>query len=233
MVARQGTLNSTSTSCANHQMQRAWCSTKFNIKVPFPNMKQPLNFSFLILIIFTSLTTTPGFVIAQNISVDIPENAQAKNFGSGWECDPGYRAANNSCVAIKVPENAYSTNTTYGRGWKCSWGYLRADDTCIVIEIPANAYLNSHGDRWECDRGYRAEREGCIMVKIPTNGYLLHTSYGPGWKCNRGYRAIRERCVALNVPKFAHIDFSGDDWECNRPYRKQQDRCELPRGRIK
>lgn len=205
----------------------------FYIKVLIMNMTQPPSFTFLCLILFMLLAIIPELVNAQNTSVEIPENAQAKRFGKGWECDPGYRANNNSCVAIKIPENAYSTNSTYGRGWKCNWGYRRADEACVVIKVPANAYLNSYGDRWECERGYRADREACVAIVVPTNGYLVQSSFGPGWKCKRGYRAVKETCVALNLPENAHIDSSGNDWECNQPYRKQQSKCDVPRGRAK
>ena len=37
----------------------------------------------------------------------IPENAEPKRFGSGWDCLSGFRKQENECVAIQVPENAF------------------------------------------------------------------------------------------------------------------------------
>ena len=109
--------------------------------------------------ILLALVATPGVVFAEVGSGGIPENAHAKAYGSGWECDRGFREVDEICAPIKVPSNAYPTNRSYGRGWECARGYQEIDDACVAVQVPSNAYLWSSGDRWKCDRGYREVNE--------------------------------------------------------------------------
>ena len=183
------------------------------------------------LIFLALLVAFSGLVFSQVRSVDFPENASAKRYGTGWECNRGYRKADHACVAVDIPANAYATDASYGRGWECSRGYRRTHQSCVVIKLPPNAYLNStRGDTWKCKRGYRPVDDECFIINVPRNGYLMGASYGPGWKCDRGERAVKEACVALQVPDNAHISISEHNWECNRPYHKQQNGCVLRRG---
>lgn len=75
------------------------------------------------LILLALLATLSGPVFAQVGSVEVPENARAKEYGYGLECDLGYRAVNKVCIAVKLPKNAYMTNSSYGSGWKCGLAY--------------------------------------------------------------------------------------------------------------
>ena len=72
--------------------------------------------STYLLIIFSLFAVTPGYVNAKNDVVDLPENATAKSYGTGWNCNVGYRKKNNACDAVIIPSNAYPTNKTYGTG---------------------------------------------------------------------------------------------------------------------
>ena len=191
-------------------------------------MRRPRNIFIHSLFFLTLLAVAPCLVLAEDGSVEIPKNARAKSFGSGWECNRGYREVNGACAAVKVPANAFPTNASYGHGWQCSRGYRQADESCAAIKIPPNAYLDASGDRWRCDRGYQSVDEACVAVKVPPNGYLTDSSYGPGWECDRGYQSVDAACVAVKVPENAHLNYSGNDWDCNQPYRKQQGRCTLP-----
>ena len=74
---------------------------------------------------------------------EIPKNAHAKSYRSGWECDQGFQEANGKCAAVQVPENAYPTDSSYGRGWGCSRGYRRSGAACAAMLRPVNAFLNS------------------------------------------------------------------------------------------
>ena len=73
----------------------------------------------------------------------VPENATAKAYGGGWECNPGYRWSNSDCVVVILPENSYLTGSSYGLGWKCSYGYKQNRDVCEFVALPANAYLSA------------------------------------------------------------------------------------------
>lgn len=165
---------------------------------------------------------------AQNSSVEMPDNASANRYGTGWFCDPGYRERNGKCRPVEVPPNAYATNKSYGRGWECNRGYQLSGGACVRIEVPPNAYLDmTSGRRWRCERGYRVRAQECVAIAVPEHGYLSGNSYDSGWKCNRGYRAVDGDCVALQLPENAHIDYSGNDWTCNPPYRRRGDGCVL------
>ena len=56
-------------------------------------------------ILFALLIAGPVF--AQGHSVGMPEHASPERYGSGWECDRGYREINGTCIAVKVPADAY------------------------------------------------------------------------------------------------------------------------------
>jgi hypothetical protein len=158
---------------------------------------------------------------SRNDSVGIPANAHAKSYGSGWECDLGFREANGKCAVVQVPANAYRIASSYGRGWECSRGYRRSGAACEAIKIPVNAFLNSYGNNWRCERGYRKIDETCVFINVPANGYLTFATYGIGWKCDRGYRAVGQACIAINVPANGYPTNSehGTGWECNRGYQ--------------
>jgi hypothetical protein len=70
-------------------------------------MRRPRTNSLHFLILLALLATAPGVVFAQVASIGMPENSHARSYGSGWECDRGYRAVDEACVAVKVPANAY------------------------------------------------------------------------------------------------------------------------------
>jgi hypothetical protein len=93
------------------------------------------------LILLAFLANRPGVALAQDGGAEIPENAHAKSYGRGWECDHGYRASDEACVAVKGPENGYLTASAYGPGWQCDRGYRAVDEACVAIKVPENGYL--------------------------------------------------------------------------------------------
>ena len=131
--------------------------------------------------------------LVRNAAAATPENAHPKSYGTGWECNPGYREANGACGAVEVPANAYPTNDSYGRGWECARGYEREGDACTLISIPSNAYLNARGDGWKCDRGYRPSSGACVAVNVPKDAHLDYS--GNDWECNRPYERQQNRCA--------------------------------------
>lgn len=159
---------------------------------------------------------------------EVPANASAKRFGSGWECDRGFRESKGACVEISVPANAFATKTSYGRGWECRHGFREIREACEAIPVPDNAYLDASGLRWNCKRGFREVDEACVAIQVPRNGYLTESTYGVGWTCERGYRATKTACQFIDLPPYAHLDYSGNDWECDKPFERKQDRCVLP-----
>lgn len=142
--------------------------------------------------------------LAQDGTGPVPENGSARSYGSGWECNLGYRVDGDDCLAIDIPEHAYATGQSYGSGWACRRGFEQVGRaSCIPIEIPENAFLESAGYDWECDRGYRRGRTSCEAVDLPENAFLsgqvhrnrldLRTRFRRGGGRLRGHRRAAER----------------------------------------
>ena len=84
----------------------------------------------LVHFILVLLAIAPGVVFAQGSSGGIPKNAHARSYGSGWECDRGYREVNKACAAIEVPENAHLDHS--GNDWDCNRPYRKRQDRCVL-----------------------------------------------------------------------------------------------------
>lgn len=167
---------------------------------------------------------------AQDGSGPIPDNAEARSFGNGWDCTLGYRLVDGDCLKLELPDNAYATGRSYGPGWACRRGFKSEDGvTCEAIFVPENAFLKSSGHGWQCERGF-AERDGrCDLIAVPANAYLDSDPYGPGWRCLRGYARKNDICVEIDVPENAHLDRSGNDWRCDRDFQLSGNECVLGR----
>lgn len=124
-------------------------------------MQRTRAISIRLWILFGLLGAVHGLVFAQGSSVEVPENAHAKSYGNGWECDRGYRAVDGTCIAVKVPANGYFVGASYGVGWKCDRGYRKVDEACVTVEVPENAHLDYSGNVWECNRPYRKQQDEC------------------------------------------------------------------------
>lgn len=137
------------------------------------------------------LVIIAGISFAQGGSMKIPENARTKNYGSGWECDRGYRQVDEICTSIKVPPNAYLNPS--GDDWKCDRGYRKVDEACIAVKVPENGYFvdSSSGPGWRCDWGYRKVDEACAKIEVPENARLNYL----GWECIRPYRQQGNGCT--------------------------------------
>ncbi len=140
-------------------------------------------------------------VFAQTIPEDTPENASARRYGEGWECNIGYRLIGDSCSAIVVPENAYETNRTRGSGWECHHGYREVEGTaCVAVLVPDGGFLDPSGERWHCLRGFVKIDDICQEVVVPENGYLVDAAFGSAWECERGFEQVGDICTAIIVP---------------------------------
>ncbi|SEO18067.1 hypothetical protein [Palleronia pelagia] len=168
-------------------------------------------------------------VLAQDGTGPMPENAEARSYGGGWNCALGYRVAGEECVTIDIPEHAYATGRSYGSGWACRRGYEEAGGTsCAAISVPDNAFLRSSGYEWQCDRGYRRDREACVPIVLPDNAYLTDDTSGFGWTCDRGFTASASDCVPIAIPEngyLTHADY-GDEWACERGFFEIDGRCD-------
>ncbi len=93
-------------------------------------------------------------------SPEIPEHAYI-TYGDSWNCERGFKRADDKCQSIKVPEHAYLTESAYGDGWKCERGFERADDECQSIKVPEQAFLTDSATSWKCERGFKREDDRC------------------------------------------------------------------------
>jgi hypothetical protein len=173
-----------------------------------------------VLVLFVLLL--PGLAATQAAMAEkIPSDAHPARYGSGWECDRGYRKADGACIAVEVPPNAHLDSRGYG--WRCDRGFWKVDATCAEIALPAHAYLRSNGNEWKCDRGFKRVDQSCVPVAVPENGYLDES--GDSWRCERGYRRSGDSCQRLDVPAEGYLGNSGGRWECTRGYEKRNGSC--------
>jgi len=171
--------------------------------------------------------TTQSF--AQSPNTLIPDNAHAKSYGEGWECDSSFRILADQCAEIVLPENAYLTNRTYGAGWECLHGFKEVEGTsCDVVFVPTNGYLDQSGSRWGCLRGFRKSGDVCGPIAVPDHAYLADDAYGADWTCDRGYEKSLEECIVIVVPENAYLNAAsyGLPWSCERGYIEQGNTCE-------
>lgn len=177
------------------------------------------------------LITSLAFpVFAQDGTGPIPQNAQARSYGGGWNCVLGYRVDGAECLTIELPENAYATGRSYGTGWECRRGYEeRGEASCAPILVPAHAFLQSYGSDWQCERGYRQDRETCVPIILPEHAFLTEDPGGTGWTCDRGFVADEDACVPVAVPENGYLTNAeyGDTWRCDRGFFEVDDRCDV------
>ena len=114
-----------------------------------------------VLTLSATVSSLSGNAFAQEGPLQVPANATARQYGSGWDCDQGYREHEGTCAVVGIPANAFPTHYPFGPGWECNRGYRAVDDVCVAIEVPENAHLNSAGDNWDCNRPYRRQASDC------------------------------------------------------------------------
>jgi len=178
------------------------------------------------LVIAVMLLSLPAF--AQTAAQPMPENASAKKYASGWECNIGFRLNDDACVAVIVPQNAYETNRSYGPGWECLHGFRSTDEaSCVAVEVPEGGYLNPSGEGWRCLRGYIKVDDTCQEIVLPANAYLADATFGSEWKCERGFEPTGDQCTAIVLPANAYLTSSGygRPWTCERGFIEQSGQC--------
>ena len=194
---------------------------------PIPAETSKVMVLFIGLIVALLLLAPPAF--AQTAAQQMPENASAKNYGDGWECDIGYRLNENACVVVIVPQNAYNTKLSYGSGWECLHGFSGTDESaCVAVEVPEGGFLDPSGERWHCLRGFAKVDDTCQEIVLPANAYLAESLYGSMWTCERGFEATDGQCTAIAVPANAYLNGSGygQPWTCERGFFEQAGLCE-------
>jgi hypothetical protein len=113
---------------------------------------------------------------AQSPNSTIPDNARARSYGSGWECNRGFRETAERCVTVDVPANAYLSPE--GTSWTCDRGFRAEGAKCVSVQVPAHGYaVDARYDKgWRCNRGYRIVGERCVQLEIPANAYATEAS---------------------------------------------------------
>jgi hypothetical protein len=93
----------------------------------------------------------------------VPANAYLNASGDRWKCDRGYRAVDEVCLIVKVPENAYLADSSYGLGWACARGYRAVNESCVGVTMPENAHLDYSGNDWDCNRPFQKLQDRCAL----------------------------------------------------------------------
>lgn len=182
---------------------------------------------FMGVIVAVILLAHPAF--SQTAVEPMPENASAKSYGEGWECNIGFRLKEKTCAAVIVPKNAYGTNRSYGSGWECLHGFRKTDiDVCVAVEVPEGGFLDPSGEQWLCLRGYTKVEGTCRELVVPANAYLEYSSFRSTWSCERGFEANGDQCTAIAVPANAYLNGSahGQPWSCERGFSEKAGLCE-------
>jgi hypothetical protein len=150
--------------------------------------------TFLTAALLPTLLALPGGALAQDNSKVVPANAQAKQYGSGWECKLGFRRDGAACVAIKLPANAYLSDDIYGPGWACKREYKADGNSCVAVKLPQNAYLagSSYSDDWEMSPRDRAQERISVGL-LPKPGLGLRTRLSRDCRCLRRHKGTAER----------------------------------------
>ena len=65
---------------------------------------------------------------AQSLNSAIPDNARARDHGTGWECLRGDRIQGAECIAVRGPANAFLGYS--GDDWLCEAGYQKEQGEC-------------------------------------------------------------------------------------------------------
>ena len=99
---------------------------------------RPILATLLLSVLFAS---SASVAFSQDAAGATPPNAHARPYGTGWQCDFGYRETNASCLVIQAPANAHVAEFSLGRGWECDRGYRETGSACAKVAVPANAYL--------------------------------------------------------------------------------------------
>ena len=93
-------------------------------------------------------------------SSGMPANAHVDVYGTGWDCNRGFRKSGNECVEVKIPLNA--NIDVYGSGWDCDRGYRKVGNECVPVKVPENAHIDVYGSGWDCDREYQQVGNECV-----------------------------------------------------------------------
>ena len=89
-------------------------------------------YKIMITSIFLLTLSNPSF--AQQISV--PENGKINVYGSGWDCQRGFKKSGDTCVKVDVPLNGKIN--VYGNGWDCQRGFKKIGSLCKKVVTTEN-----------------------------------------------------------------------------------------------
>jgi len=111
----------------------------------------------------TAFLFTPSIAVAASTAAPsdtkLPPHAVWQSWGSGWECQRGYRKEGERCVEVDVPPHAFLDY--FGHAWRCHRGYQQEGDGCVPVRVPEHAHLSYAGRDWSCNDGYQRVDQTC------------------------------------------------------------------------
>ena len=84
------------------------------------------------LLLLLGLASVTDLGAAQGGTTALPANASPESYGSGWECDRGFRKAEARCLAVAVPENAHLDFS--GHDWVCNEPGIKRGLACTSAD---------------------------------------------------------------------------------------------------
>ena len=75
--------------------------------------KSRLGHSVFMPLVLSLFWMAPEAAAAQSVTPPPPANSHARGYGTGWECDYGYRESAGLCAATALPANAYLVDFGY------------------------------------------------------------------------------------------------------------------------
>jgi len=111
----------------------------------------------------TAFIFTPSTTVAASPAVpsdvQLPPHTKRQPWGSGWECQRGYRQEGERCIEVDVPPHTFLDS--FGHDWECERSYRREGECCVPVQVPEHAYLAYSGHGWACNDGYQRVDQTC------------------------------------------------------------------------
>ena len=84
----------------------------------------------LLTALFATQAAAPVAVRGAETAPGMPTNASADRYGTGWQCDRGYRPSEDACSLVTLPQNAHLDYS--GNDWERDRPYDRQGDGCVL-----------------------------------------------------------------------------------------------------
>lgn len=166
--------------------------------------------------------------LAQDGTGPVPENGSARSYGSGWECNLGYRVDGDDCLAIDIPSTPTRPGSPMVRaGPAAAVSNRSAGHPASRSRSPRTPFSNPPATTGNATAAIAGAGHPAKPSTCPRTRFFRGKSTGTGWTCERGFAAEAGACVAIDVPPNGYLTNAsyGDAWKCDRGYIETDGRC--------